>query len=109
MTADAACKGIRSVDTDGPIVLVGAEPHPPYARPPLSKALWQGKPEDSIWRGTEEQGVDLRLGRRVVSLDLAERQATDERGERYSYECLLLATGGRPRRLDSLAEGIIYF
>jgi 3-phenylpropionate/trans-cinnamate dioxygenase ferredoxin reductase subunit len=109
MTADAACKGIRSVDTDGPIVLVGAEPHPPYARPPLSKGLWQGKPEDSIWRGTEEQGVDLRLGRKVVSLDLAEQQATDDRGERYPYDRVLLATGGRPRRFATVDEGVIYF
>ena len=36
MTGDAACKGIRSIDPDGSIGLVGAEPDPPYARPPLS-------------------------------------------------------------------------
>ena len=42
LTADAACKGIRDMDPDGTIVLVSEEPHPPYARPPLSKALWKG-------------------------------------------------------------------
>ena len=39
MTGDAACRGIREHDGDGSIGLVGAEPHPPYDRPPLSKAL----------------------------------------------------------------------
>ena len=71
MTADAACRGIRDHDADGSIGLVGEEPDPPYSRPPLSKALWQGKDESSIWRGTVELGVDLHLGRRVVALDLA--------------------------------------
>jgi len=37
LTADAACRGIREHDHDGPIVAVSEEPHPPYARPPLSK------------------------------------------------------------------------
>ena len=53
MTGDAACKGIREHDADGTIGLVGSEPHPPYARPPLTKGLWSGDEEDSIWRGTD--------------------------------------------------------
>lgn len=109
MTADAACKGIRSVDPDRSITLVGEEEHPPYARPPLSKALWQGKDEEVIWRGTEEHGVDLRLARAIVSLDLDRRRATDDRGETYAYERLLLATGGRPRPLPGAAEGVVHF
>ena len=59
MAADAAVKGIREIDGNGSIGIVGQEPHPPYARPPLSKKLWQGKPFESIWRGTEELGVTL--------------------------------------------------
>jgi 3-phenylpropionate/trans-cinnamate dioxygenase ferredoxin reductase subunit len=108
LTADAACKGIREVDSDGTIVLVGEEPHAPYARPPLSKALWKGEHENTIWRGTGELGVDLRLGRRIVGLDIAERVATDAEGQRYHYERLLLATGGRPRRFP-FGEDVIYF
>ena len=81
LTADAACKGIRELDPDGAIVLVGEEPHPPYARPPLSKALWKGDDESTIWRGTDELGVELRLGRRIVALDLERREARDDRGE----------------------------
>jgi 3-phenylpropionate/trans-cinnamate dioxygenase ferredoxin reductase subunit len=108
LTADGACKGIREVDPDGAIVLVGEEPHAPYARPPLSKALWKGEAENTIWRGTEELGVDLRLGRRIVGLDLGGRVATDAEGQRYHYERLLLATGGRPRRLP-YGDDVIYF
>jgi 3-phenylpropionate/trans-cinnamate dioxygenase ferredoxin reductase component len=108
LTADGACKGIREVDPHGTIVLVGEEPHAPYSRPPLSKALWKGEAENTIWRGTEELGVDLRLGRRIVALELEERVATDSEGGRYHYERLLLATGGRPRRLP-FGDDVIYF
>jgi 3-phenylpropionate/trans-cinnamate dioxygenase ferredoxin reductase component len=108
MTGDAAAKGIREQDVEGSIVLVGAEQHPPYARPPLTKGLWAGADEAKIWRGTEEAGVVLRLGRRIVSLDLEGHRATDDRGEEYGWEKLLLATGGRPRTIPG-AEGVVYF
>jgi len=109
LTADAACKGIRERDPDGTIGVVADEGHPPYARPPLTKALWKGDDEDTIWCGTPELGVDLRLGRTIVSLDLPAREATDDSGETYSYERLLLATGGRPRRLPFGGDEVIYF
>jgi NADPH-dependent 2,4-dienoyl-CoA reductase/sulfur reductase-like enzyme len=109
LTADAACDGIRDVDPDGPILLVADETHPPYARPPLSKALWKGDEESTIWRATEELGVELRLGRRIVALDLTTREARDDRGTRYAYEKVLLATGGRPRRLPFGGDEVIYF
>ncbi len=110
MTADAACRGIRDHDGEGSIGLVGEESDPPYSRPPLSKALWQGKDESTIWRGTAELGVDLHLGRRAVALDLGARSVTDDRGETYGYERLVLATGGRPRRLPGDVGGeIVYF
>ena len=66
------------------------------------------EPENSIWRGTAELDVELRLGRRIVTLELQERVATDDEGQRYHYERLLLATGGRPRRLP-FGEDVIYF
>ncbi len=49
MTAAAAVGGIRETDRDGTIGVIGAEPHLPYNRPPLSKALWKGEPLESIW------------------------------------------------------------
>ncbi|HWO79692.1 FAD/NAD(P)-binding oxidoreductase [Gaiella sp.] len=109
MTGDAACKGIRSIDPDGSIALVGDEPDPPYARPPLTKGLWLGKEESSIWRGTEDEGVDLHLGRTIVSLDLDAHTATDDRGDTYGYDRLLLATGGRPRHLPGAPEGVVHY
>jgi len=109
LTGDSACRAIREHDPDGSILVIGEEPHPPYLRPPLSKALWRGKSEDTIWRGTDTLGVELRLGRRAVALDLDTRTVTDEAGELYGYERLLLATGGRPRRLPFGGEDVIYF
>ncbi len=109
MTGDAVCQGIRSVDADGGIVLVGEEPDPPYDRPPLSKGLWSGADESSIWRDTAARGVDLRLGRRVVALDLAGRRALDDLGEAHQFERLVLATGAAPRRLGGRDEEVVYF
>jgi NADPH-dependent 2,4-dienoyl-CoA reductase/sulfur reductase-like enzyme len=108
MTGDAAAKGIREHDADGAITLVGAEPHPPYKRPPLTKGLWSGGDEAKIWRGTSDAGVDLRLGRRIVAVDIDAHRATDDQGEDYAWERLLLATGGRPRELAD-ADGVVYF
>ena len=109
MTADSACRGIRDHDADGTIGMIAAESHEPYARPPLSKGLWTGKEESSVFRGTPELDVDLRAGRRVVALDLDSRDVTDDTGETHRYEKLLLATGGTPRRLPSGGDGVIYY
>ncbi len=109
MTGDSACRGIRDHDTDGTIGMFGAEAHEPYVRPPLTKGLWSGKEEASIFRGTPELGVDVHAGRRVVSLDFDARTATDDTGESHSYEKLLLATGGVPRQLPGDASDVIYF
>jgi NADPH-dependent 2,4-dienoyl-CoA reductase/sulfur reductase-like enzyme len=109
MTADAAVKGIREHDADGTITLVGAEQHPPYKRPPLTKGLWSGGDEEKIWRGTADHGVDLKLGRRIVSLDLDAHRATDDQGDEYEYEKILLATGGSPRRLGGDDGSVVYY
>jgi NADPH-dependent 2,4-dienoyl-CoA reductase/sulfur reductase-like enzyme len=109
MTADAAVKGIREHDVDGSIVLVGAEPHPPYKRPPLTKGLWSGGDEAKIWKNTADAGAEVILGRRIVALDLRGRRATDDQGDEYGYEKLLLATGGTPRRLGGADDQVIYY
>jgi len=109
MSADSAVRGIRDHDKDGSIGLVGADPEPPYARPPLSKGLWQGKEEATIWRGTADLGADLHLGRRVTRIDLEGHTAVDDQGESYGWERLLLATGGRPRRLASGNGNVVYY
>jgi 3-phenylpropionate/trans-cinnamate dioxygenase ferredoxin reductase component len=109
MTADAAAHGIRREDTKGTIAIVGAEPHASYNRPPLSKALWKGDPVDSIWRNTDETGAEQVRGRRIVRVDAAARRATDDGGTVYEYGKLLLATGGRPRRLREAPDEVIYY
>jgi len=109
MTADAAARGIREADAKGSIGIISSEPHPPYARPPLSKALWKGEPEDAIWKHTETAGVEIHLGRRVTAIHPQQKSVTDDRGKAVSYDKLLLATGGTPRRLALPSEQIIYY
>jgi len=109
MTGDAAVRGIRELDTTGAIGLIGAEPDPPYARPPLSKALWKGEPIESVWRKTSDLGVTLHLGHRAVALDLRGKRLTDDRGVDASFDKLLLATGGTARRLPFGDDRVIYF
>jgi 3-phenylpropionate/trans-cinnamate dioxygenase ferredoxin reductase subunit len=109
MTADAAVQGIRELDPNGSIALIGEDRDPPYNRPPLSKALWKGKSLDSIWRKTEERTAELFLGRRVISIQPQRKQVQDDHHVSYTYEKLLLATGGTPRKLPFGGENIIYF
>jgi NADPH-dependent 2,4-dienoyl-CoA reductase/sulfur reductase-like enzyme len=109
MTADAAARGVRELDSNGTIGIIGAERDAPYARPPLTKALWKGEPLESVWRNTKEIGVDLLLGRRARALELPNKRVLDDSGGDYTFDKLLLATGGTPRRLPLGSERVIYF
>ena len=109
MTADAAAHGIREVDRSGSIGVIGAETHPPYNRPPLSKGLWKNMPLKSVWRKTEGVGVTSHAGRSAKHLDPRKKQVTDDQGTVYAFEKLLLATGATPRRLPFGTESIIYY
>ena len=113
----SAVAGIREIDKEGPILLMGREEHLPYNRPPLSKQLWLGKKtvEEIFLHDAgfyEENGVEMKLGVEVVSLDVEAKTVTDSAGASYGYERLLLATGGEPRRLDlpgSDLPGVCYY
>lgn len=109
MTADSAVRGIRQVAPQGSIGLIGAEPDPPYNRPPLTKALWKGKSLERIWRKTDSQAVELHLGRKVQLLDPKNKRVTDDHGTEYTFDKLLLATGGTPRHLALDDDRIIYY
>ncbi|MHB8447198.1 MAG: NAD(P)/FAD-dependent oxidoreductase [Rudaea sp.] len=109
MTADAAAKAIREADAGARIGIVGDETHPPYERPPLSKALWKDKTIESIDLGTSKSGATLHLGRRIVALDRAAHTALDDRGDSHRYRKLLLATGATPRKLPFCGERVINF
>ncbi len=109
MTGDAAVQGIRDLDPRGNIGMIGEEKDPPYNRPPLSKGLWTGRESlETIWRHTTERNVDLHLGCRAEKLDMQSRLVVDNHGGVYTFDKLLLATGGRPRRLPFGQDSIIY-
>jgi len=109
MTAAAAADGIREVDSTGAIGLISAEPDSPYNRPPLSKALWKGEPLETIWRKTENKRVEMHLCRIVKEIVPTQKRVVDDEEKVFTYEKLLLATGGKPRRLPFGDGQIIYF
>ncbi len=110
MTADAAISGIRLIDPQGSIGIIGAEPYLPYNRPPLSKALWKGQPLETIWRRREATpGVTYHRGRTALAVNGENKSVVDDQGTVYQFERLLLATGGTPRRLAFGTDHIIYY
>ncbi len=109
MTSAAAVDGIREVDSTGTIGLISAEQDAPYDRPPLTKGLWKGKSLDSIWRDTKERGVTMHLGRVAREIMPEKKHVRCDNEEVFTYERLLLATGGTPRRLPFGGDDIIYF
>jgi 3-phenylpropionate/trans-cinnamate dioxygenase ferredoxin reductase component len=111
MTADEAARAIRAADRTGSLGMISAEANPPYDRPPLTKDLWKGMPEEKVWRGTDTLGVDLHLGRQAQVLDATRKRVADDQGDVYTYEKLLLATGGRPRHLpfDHDPSDVVYY
>lgn len=109
LAGDAATKGIREFDTDGTIGMLSMEPDPPYVRPNLSKGLWKGRPVEKIWRKTAERGTELFLNTKASHIDTKKKVIRDSNNEEYSYEKLLLATGGTPNHLPSAEDNIIYF
>jgi len=109
MTAAAAVDGIREVDAAGSIGILGAEPDAPYNRPPLTKGLWKGDPLDGIWRKAKGKAPELHLDRVIKEILPKEKRVIDNDGNVFTYEKLLLATGGRPRRLPFDDDKIIYF
>jgi 3-phenylpropionate/trans-cinnamate dioxygenase ferredoxin reductase component len=96
---------LRQLKFDGSIAIVGAEPHPPYERPPLSKEYLLGAKafERMQFRSPDkwaEMGVALLLGERVESIDAAEHQVRTGSGRTIGYGKLIWAAGGRPRVLS---------
>lgn len=109
MAAAAAIHGIRELDPQGSMGLISAEVDVPYKRPPLSKGLWKGDGLDVIGTGAEDQGVDFHLGRTAQVLDADASRVVDDTGAVYTFDKLLLATGGRVRRLPFGGDNIIYY
>ncbi|WP_411069999.1 NAD(P)/FAD-dependent oxidoreductase [Streptomyces sp. cmx-4-25] len=96
---------LREQGFTGPVTLVGAEPHQPYDRPPLSKAVLLGKAEDSAFEvDFEDLGVELRLGVDVTGLRAADHEVDTEAGP-VPYDVLVIATGAQPVTLPG-SEGV---
>jgi len=104
LTTARAAEALRTEGYDGDLVVVTAEPHRPYERPPLSKDYLRGEAErtavfplDEAWYA--EHGVDVRAGEAVVGLDAAEHRLTLSDGATLTYAKALLAPGSTPRTL----------
>ncbi|MFN3258770.1 MAG: NAD(P)/FAD-dependent oxidoreductase [Ilumatobacter sp.] len=106
----ASLAGLRAAETlrnegfDGEVVVIGAEPHRPYDRPPLSKKLLAGEWEpDRIQLrqagAFDELDVSWRLGVAAAGLDLDERRLHLTDGETVDFDGCIIATGALCRRL----------
>jgi 3-phenylpropionate/trans-cinnamate dioxygenase ferredoxin reductase subunit len=99
----SAVEELRNQGYTGDITLIGAEPHPPYERPPLSKDLLLGTADpDSVFvhniQWYADQQVELVTSDPVTDIDL-DRGHVAVANRRWSYDRLLLATGASPRHL----------
>lgn len=96
-------RALRAERFDGEIVLIGEEPHPPYERPPLSKAVLAGAAApDSVLlikpEGFTGLELDFRPATQALAIDRDVRSLALGSGERLRYDRLVLATGGAARK-----------
>ncbi len=108
----SAALALRRGGYTGALTLLGAEPHAPYDRPPLSKAaLLEPEPPAPAWVLTPEQAaaqnISLRRGAEVTSISAPARRVHLADGTTLPYSKLLLATGATPRQLPG-AAGVLY-
>jgi len=104
---------LREEGYSGRLILIGDEPHVPYERPPLSKGLLQGSMDlagcslcDSA--RLAELGIEHIAGNPVRELDPPQHRLQLADGQWLSYAGLLLATGGRARRLPQAQANVLY-
>lgn len=96
---------LRERGFTGSVTLIGAEPHQPYDRPPLSKAVLLGKAEDSAFDvDFEALDVELRLGLEVTGVHPS-RYELDTVDGPVPYDVLVIATGAEPIQLPG-AQGV---
>jgi 3-phenylpropionate/trans-cinnamate dioxygenase ferredoxin reductase component len=102
LTGGSAAVALRDNGFEGSVTLIGAEAHPPYERPPLSKEYLRG--ESSIEKAFvkppdwwESNSIDTRFGTPAETIDTDERAVVLAGGERVPYDAVLIATGVRNR------------
>ncbi len=108
-----AATTLRRLGFDGRLVLIGAERHLPYERPPLSKEVLvsPASAKTTLFSAADyaQQRIECRFGVAVTALDASARTVTLADGERIGFDKLLLATGAQARPyplLDGLGEGV---
>ena len=110
-----AAEALRAGGFTGTIDLVGDEPHPPYHRPPLSKAWLAGEMEAAqlTMRSPEvlaRKNINLRTSVTVTAINRTSKQLVLNDGSSLSFDYLVLATGASPRKLSipgSDANGVL--
>jgi len=99
-----AAATLRDEGFPGPVVLISREPAVPFGRPPLSKTYLRSEENLDDWYVRPagwyaDHDVELRSGPTVVAVDPAAHTVTLDSGEELGYQKVLIATGGRNRRL----------
>jgi 3-phenylpropionate/trans-cinnamate dioxygenase ferredoxin reductase component len=97
-----AAETLRRIGYDGPVLLVGDEPYPPYQRPPLSKKFLLGEmAEDQLWLHGEgffsQNAIELMTATRIGAIDPRLKRVKFTDGSERDYAKLILATGSHAR------------
>jgi 3-phenylpropionate/trans-cinnamate dioxygenase ferredoxin reductase subunit len=100
LTGGNAAVTLREEGFKGRIVLIGREPGIPFGRPPLSKTYLRSEEDLSDWYVRADEHDVERLESSVVAVDAAAHAVVLDSGPQIEYQKLLIATGGRNRRLD---------
>ena len=103
--AGQAAASLRQEKYEGPITIVGDEPHVPYQRPPLSKQYLSGEQEiDRVYlrpaKFYDDKEINLILDTSATAIDRAAKTVSLSNGETLDYEKLIISTGSRPRILN---------
>src|SRR5262252_2069404 len=106
-----AAATLREEGFPGPVVLISREPGVPFGRPPLSKTYLRSEEDLGAWYVRPagwyaDHDVELRSGAAVVAVDPGAQAVTLGSGEELGYQKLLIATGGRNRRLGIPGAGL---
>ncbi len=103
--AGQAAASLRQEKYEGPITIIGDEPHIPYQRPPLSKQYLSGEQGlDRVYlrpqKFYDDKDITLKLGVSATAIDPAARTVSLDNGESVDYDKLIISTGSRPRKLN---------
>ena len=112
-TAAVAARTLRRRGFDGRIEIIGAEPHPPYQRPPLTKEYLAGGDGEDLFLLDEQwcaaNDVNLHLGRRAVRVRPADFAVDLADGSQIRADKVLIATGGAARKLPGVRGERVHY